>query len=334
MITLLSACAASGPVVLVGGLVDGTPTELRVEDGRFTAVGPTVDREGARVVEIAGQHVVPAFVDAHVHLAYLPQTDAMLDGGIAAVVDWAAPLNRMSSPDRDLQHLPSGPMLTAPGGYPTTSWGRDGYGLETPPEDVEAAVGRLVDAGARVIKVPLQSPPWYDGPTLARIVAAASARGREVGVHALTADATRAACDAGAQILVHTPVEALPAETIAACARTTVITTLTAFGRGEATLANLRALREAGATVVYGTDFGNTRTAGIQEAELQAMRDAGMDGAAILAAGTSVSAGRFGFELGIASGMPASFLVLDADPRVDPSVLARPRRVWIAGEAR
>lgn len=331
---LALACAEPGPVVFTRARVDGAVVELRVEAGRFTGVGATVDHGDARIVDLGGAHVVPGFVDAHVHLAYRPDPDGMLDGGVVATVDWAAPLDRMAAPDPDLQWRASGPILAPVGGYPTQSWGSDGYGLETRPEDVEAAVDRLAEAGATVIKVALQGAPSWDSDTLERIVARARTRGLEVGVHALGAADAQLACAAGATILVHTPVEPLPDAAVRACSRVTVISTLTAFGGSDATLQNLRRLRAAGATIVYGTDFGNTSTAGIQIRELEALQAAGLDGAAILAAGTTTPAARFGFEVGIAPGLPASFLVLAADPRERPTTLADPSQVWVAGERR
>ena len=85
--------------------------------------------------------------------------------------------------------------------------------------------------------------------------------------------------------------------------------------------------------MLYGTDFGNTRSAAIQATELRRMQDVGMDGAAILAAGTSVPADWWGIEgFGrIDVGQPATFLVLAADPYEDPLTLAKPEAVWIDG---
>jgi imidazolonepropionase-like amidohydrolase len=115
-----------------------------------------------------------------------------------------------------------------------------------------------------------------------------------------------------------------------------VVPTLAAFGGGADTLANLTALHDAGAAVLYGTDFGNTRTPGIQAAELRAMRDAGLSSAEILAAGTSTPAAQWGFDgLGeIAVGARASLLVLEADPLADPLTLADPVQVWVDGVRR
>ncbi|MBM4368929.1 MAG: amidohydrolase family protein, partial [Deltaproteobacteria bacterium] len=139
---------------------------------------------------------------------------------------------------------------------------------------------------------------------------------------------------AGADALAHTPTSPLSAATLALWSGRAVISTLDAFGGSATAVANLRALRGAGATVLYGTDFGNSRDAGIASAEIVLLLEAGLSGEEILAAGTSAPADYWGFStLGrVAVGHDASFLVLDRDPRVDPLVLAEPAQVWIRGE--
>jgi imidazolonepropionase-like amidohydrolase len=88
--------------------------------------------------------------------------------------------------------------------------------------------------------------------------------------------------------------------------------------------------------VLYGTDLGNTRTAAIQPREIAAMQAAGLTGEEILAAGTVAPATWWGLtDLGsLDVGKQASLLVLDADPHIDPTTLARPQAVWMAGEPR
>ena len=85
--------------------------------------------------------------------------------------------------------------------------------------------------------------------------------------------------------------------------------------------------------MLYGTDFGNTRTPGIDPAEIALLAAAGLTPAEILAAGTAAPAAYWGFPtLGsIEVGKDASFLVLARDPLVDPGVLADPEEVWIRG---
>ena len=48
---------------------DGQPLELAVAGGRFAAIGPNLPRtEGAALVDLGGQLVLPGFVDGHIHL--------------------------------------------------------------------------------------------------------------------------------------------------------------------------------------------------------------------------------------------------------------------------
>ena len=197
----------SAPQVFVGGQLRGSPIALRVENGRFTEIGPTVNEDGAERIDLQGAHIVPSFVDSHVHLAFLPRTEEMLNGGVAAVVDWARPLDQLPSTNPQLQTVTSGPMITAPMGYPTQTWGRDGYGLETEPNRVVEAVEQLVRAGATVIKVPLETGTRFDRPALNRIVEAARERNVRVGMHTLGAADAALACEIGADFLVHTPTE-------------------------------------------------------------------------------------------------------------------------------
>jgi imidazolonepropionase-like amidohydrolase len=337
--------APDGPVVFTGlTVIDPTGAaasgvqELRIEGDRITAVASTVDRQGAEIREHPGRFVVPAFVDSHVHLAYRDEPAQMMQGGVAAVVDWASPVDWLAEATQrtdGLSVVASGPMITAPGGYPTRSWGRNGYGAEceTGPDCI-AAVERHRAAGARVVKIPITTGPELSDDVVGAVIAHAHANGLLVGVHALSDAQARRAAERGADILVHIPTETLAEDTVALWADRTVIPTLDAFGASVAAVDNLRRLRMAGTRVVYGTDFGNSRTPGIQPAELQAMSDAGMDGPAILHAGIAAPAGLFGFDLGIAPGRAASFLVLDADPRADPQALTRPVEVWVAGVPR
>lgn len=336
-----AACAAPldpGPAwVLTGALrPGGEPLSMRIERGRITAVGASLDVGDLPVVDLGGHNVVPAFVDSHVHLAYAPAGPALADHGVAAAVDLGAPLDRLPAGDGPRVSI-AGPLLTAPGGYPTRSWGRDGYGLEVADATAGAtAVDRVIDAGAVVVKVALDGDPVLSDEALAAIVARAHERGRPVVAHALgEASAARAAA-AGVDGLAHTPIERLTDATVRAWSKRFVISTLGAFGGSPTTVANLKALRAAGCEVLYGTDFGNTRTAGIDGRELSLLAEAGLDGAAVLEAGTARPAARWGWsDLGaLEVGRAASFLVLDADPLQVPATLASPAEVWLDGARR
>jgi hypothetical protein len=224
-----------------------------------TAIGVNASATD-RVVNVTGRYIVPGFIDSHVHLAYDPVAEDLLASGIVAVLDLAAPLNALGTDHGALKVLNAGPMITAKLGYPTTSWGQGGYGLEvSSPAAGIAAVETLFAAGVQVIKVPLTLPPSLDDATVKAVVGAAHRHHLQVYTHALEdANAARAAAD-GVDVLAHTPTEALSDLTLDAWKTRTVISTLAAFGGGAAAVKNLHDLRERGARVLYGTDLGNTR---------------------------------------------------------------------------
>lgn len=329
-LTLLGCTAdatpPAGALVLAGASLPGGGTvDLALADGRVLAEAPA----DATRIELSGHWVAPAFIDAHVHLVYAPRGDELVAGGVAGAVDWAAPIDRMQADGPAVVY--AGPILTAPGGYPTQSWGSDGYGLEV--EDVAAAtaaVDRVHAAGAGVVKVTVGgSGPQLGRARLEAIVARAHALELPVGAHALDDASARLAGEVGADILVHAPRGTLSPQTLALWADRALVATVSAFGGEEAT----RQLHQAGATILYGTDFGNTSQARISDAELRGLLRAGLSGAEIVAAGTSGPAARFGFDdLGsLEPGKAASLLVLDADPHADPLTLTRPVAVLHGG---
>jgi imidazolonepropionase-like amidohydrolase len=327
LVCWFAGAAAPQDVVLRGGhLVGVGVTDVAIRQGKIAEIGPGVAPD-LLALPIAGRWIVPAFVDSHVHLAYRNTPEALGDGGIAAAVDLAAPLGWIGRDQPPLRVLWSGPMITAPGGYPLDGWGRDGYGW--PAADPLAA-------GAGVLKMPVSGGASLDPVSQEAVVAAAHALGKKVVAHALTDADARAAARAGADALAHTPVSPLSDATVQAWAGRAVISTLGAFGGTPEAVDNLRRLRAAGATVLYGTDYGNTTTPGIDARELALLGEAGLDGDAILTAATSAPAAYWGWsDLGrLAPGQAASLLVVSRDPRVDPVVLTDPVQVWIGGVRR
>jgi hypothetical protein len=273
----------------------------------------------------------PLVIDSHVHLAYWPVADELAKAGIGGVVD-------LSAPERDLPlHAPfdviaSGPMLTRPDGYPLDSWGSDGYGIGCADTAcIDATIARLVSKGTRVVKIALDDN-GLDPSLVPHAIDVAHAAKLKVAVHALRDRSAMLAATAGADILAHTPIEPLRASTVAAWKGRAVISTLAAFGGSDAAIENLRALRAAGATILYGTDLGNLRDAGPSADEIALLARAGLDASAITDAMTTTPENFWGFPSGhIEAGAPASFIVTDGDPRLDSRVLLAPRQVWLRG---
>jgi imidazolonepropionase-like amidohydrolase len=258
----------------------------------------------------------------------------MADGGIAAAVDLAAPLAFFETDFGDLHVVGSGPMVTAIGGYPTRSWGSQGYGLECRDADeAVAAVQALSDAGAIVIKLPIAGEPGLPEDALRAAATRAHELGLRVATHALGSDDALLAAAIGADVLAHTPTQTLSDEAVAAWSGKAVISTLRAFGGSSAAVENLRRLREAGAIVLYGTDFGNTRTTGIDRVELELLAQAGLDLPAIVAAGTTSPAAWWGLDGfgGLEVGDGANLIILES-PSVE--ALASPDVVVLGGTVR
>jgi len=348
--TALCGCHASGssrqspngdepaPATGTGAWVVTGARGLESENLEFGVDGTRIARVGdvpasSPTLDLTGFFVVPAFIDSHVHLAYYAVAEGLPAGGVVGAADFAAPIEHLSKIFA-IDVTQSGPMITPLGGYPTQSWGSDGFGLEVAsPEEAVAAVDRLLDAGATFVKTPLSGTEGVDDATLQAIVGQAHARSARVAVHALSlADASRAIAS-GVDILGHTPVEPLGAELVDAWGERTVVSTLGAFGASQAAIDNLRAFAARGALVLYGTDLGNTRAVGIQSAEIDALVRAGFTGAAIVRSATSDAARFWGMgDIGrLAPGLRASFLVLDEDPNANPQTLATPHAVIFDG---
>lgn len=328
--------SAEGLLFVDGAVVGLGVADIRVVDGKISMLGELTAAPGETVIDLAGRWVTPAFIDSHVHLVYVPAGSAFVARGVAAAVDLAAPVAIFGADMSPLQVLATGPMVTAELGYPTQSWGSGGYGIECADAAAAvAAVDMLAGLGAAAIKLPVTGAPQLPDDALAAAAARAHQLGLPVVSHALSDDQARRAALAGVDVLAHTPTEALTATTIAAWKGRTVISTLRAFGGSATTIANLKALKAAGVTVLYGTDFGNTMTPGIDGSELALLQQAGLTPQEILAAGTSAPASRWaGFKgvLGeIAIGRDASFLVLAADPLKDPTILAGAEAVYLRG---
>jgi len=294
--TVPSSPTVPDSYVLVGGTVLGLgPADVWVRDGRIEAVGAVAS--DATPIDVTGQCISAGFIDSHVHLAYLAQADEMAAGGVVAAVDLAAPLSFLQALPDALEVRAAGPMITAVNGYPTQSWGQDGYGLEVADAAAAAAaVGQLAEAGAALIKVPITSEPTLGADALTAAVEAAHARGLKVAAHALGDVEAELAADVGVDVLAHTPTGALSDETVQKWSERAVISTLRAFGGSATTVDNLTRLRAAGATVLYGTDFGNTRTAGIDETELGLLVDAGLSAEDLRIAATLAPAEFWGFD--------------------------------------
>ena len=285
--------------------------------------------------------LMPAAADRHVHIG-LSDPAALLAGGVTAVRDLAWPPERIFTL-ADASEMPTfegpliraaGPMLTAPGGYPTQDpWAPPGTGREVKsPEDATAAVEELAALGAAVIKVSLngEAGPTPTDAELAAICDAAHAASLPVAAHAQGKGEVERALGAGVDELAHTPWIRLSDDVIqTAATRLRIVSTLDilSFGRDtpeiRTALDNLRRFHVAGGTVVYGTDLGNGDIpAGIHTREALLIREAGLEPEEVLE--TMVRAP-------LEPDAPADLIALGASPLEDLSALDDVRSVVRAG---
>jgi imidazolonepropionase-like amidohydrolase len=287
--------------------------------------GPVPDRAELLV---ADGFLVPAGADRHVHIE-LGDPVAALRRGITAVRDLAWPADRIfplaaasEAPGFDGPLIrAAGPMLTAPGGYPTRdAWAPEGTGLEVADGDAaSAAVDDLSARDATVIKVSLnaEAGPVPSDAVLTAICDAAHARQLQVTAHVQGTGQVERALGAGVDELAHTPwSERLSDDTVeAAAARMRWISTLDIHGFGTDTpslrtaIDNLARFHRAGGSIGYGTDLGNGEIpSGIHTRELRLLREAGLATEEVVHA-----LARAPIELGA----PADLLVLGDSPLGD-----------------
>jgi imidazolonepropionase-like amidohydrolase len=306
--------------------------------------------------------VIPGLVDAHVHLAFDPaaQPDPYgrfeLTGaatGLVGVRDLGAPLrwaSRWRTGHRpSVPGLPfiavSGPVLTAAGGYPSQSWGADGYAeFVSSPAQARWVVQRLATQGVDLIKLALEpgSSGWpVPGPRVVRAITnAAHQAGLPVVAHALTADMVSRAVDAGVDELAHTPTERLPPELVERIARsgiavTSTLQTFFAGGVGRDAAANAADLIAAGVRMLYGTDLGNAGTRpGVDPRELDRLAAAGLGRLGALRSATQWSATAAGMRRRtgmLQVGQPAALVLLPSSPLVEPGVFRTPSAMYCDG---
>ena len=324
-----------------GGLVHHAT--VLCKGGRVTYAGPSAGAPPAEdLLEVDG-FLMPGVVDRHVHIR-LADPGAVLFGGVTAVRDLGWVPEEIFAL-ANASELPSftgpviraaGPMLTAPGGYPTHErWAPSGTARELRgPDDAAAVVAELADSGAAAVKVALNSEagPTPSDAELAAIVQAAHERDLPVTAHVQGRGQAERAVGAGIDEFAHTPwTERLPDPLLEAAARTMrMVSTLDILSFGDVTQElrtacdNLVRFRTAGGTVVYGTDLGNGAIPpGIHLREALLLHEAvRMKPEEVLVAMTAGP---------IAVDGPADLIVLGSDPLVRLEGLGDLRTVVRAG---
>lgn len=354
--SIVDVSAITSVTALVGEeleeIVDAT---VVIKGGRIAAAGHSDEIDipaGARRVDLPGQVLAPGFIDAHVHIGFYEPHEVLVRG-VTTVRDlgWPPdaifPLADASAEDSfdGPTILAAGPMLTAPGGYPTrAAWAPPGTALEvTDPDGARRAVAQLA-ARSAVIKIALNPPvgPVLNDATLTAIVSATHDHDLKVTGHISGLDQLERALDAGVDELAHMLMspESISDVVIRRMAETgiTIVPTLAIRSGQDRRLAvdNLTRFHAAGGAIVYGTDLGNQGPRpGIDASEVRAMAAAGMSLSEIVRAATVGAARHLGLDqVGvIAPNMDADLVTFRGATSDGPRLLKRVVGVWRRGRA-
>jgi imidazolonepropionase-like amidohydrolase len=346
-----------------GTLIDGTGADplpdatLVIQEGRIIAVGPRAEvnvPDDAQIIDVQGSTILPGFINAHVHLGFdKEKLEAWAQGGVTTVRDLGAFRSADLFSRRDAllmdngyaRLVAAGPIVTVPEGYPMVPWGVKGLPV-TSPEDAASKINELLDEGADVIKIAVESGyifsekiPVLSAEEAAAIVSVAHERGTVVSAHVTASQDLARALDAGVDDIAHMITNPLYDGLIEHMLENDVywVPTLELWknvGYGDRrAIANLAKFVEAGGKVALGTDYAGYNAEfdlGMPITEIELMQKAGMTPMHIIVAGTKNGAHvcNLDHELGtLEAGKIADVLVVDGDPLEDIHALAKIRMV-------
>ncbi len=352
-----------------GTLIDGTGADplldaaIVVEDGIITAVGSISQIDipsHIKTIEVDGATILPGFFNAHVHQAYNEHNlQTWAQSGVTTVRDLGGNLQNdlFSFRDRVNQDplcarlVAAGPMVTVPNGYPTIPFGGSYSFYITSTNDAQQKINHLLDDGADLIKIALESGVIF-GRTIAMlspeeaatIVEVAHQRNTVVSAHVTVSQDLSRALDAGVDDIAHMVVDELPDNLIQRMILNDVywVPTLELwYGTGQygtTATANLSKFFKAGGKVALGTDYAGYTCPfdlGMPIREIKWMIGAGMTPMQVIVAATKNAAHVCNVESELGTlevGKKADVLVVNGYPLEDIDALLNVRAVIHGGE--
>ncbi len=343
-------------------LPDGEPRDLYVVDGRVT------HERQAGAETVAEGWIVPGLVDAHNHLGLEDggavgddeteqQALADRDTGVLLLRDCGSPADTRWVQQRD--DLPR--LIRAGRHVARTRRYLRNYADEVEPDELAGAVAVQARAGDGWVKLvgdwisrdDGDLTPSFPPEAFAAAIAAAHEHGAKVTAHCFGTDVLTGLLDAGIDCIEHgTGLREQHLEQMAANGVALVPTVLQTakfpefaeagrdrFPDYAATMDDLHrrrrdtlmAAHEAGVDLYVGSDGGGTGRHGYLAEEIAAMVGMGLPAEVVVGAASWRGREWLGWNAGLDEGAPADFVVLDADPRVDLTTLARPACVVLRG---
>jgi imidazolonepropionase-like amidohydrolase len=187
-------------VLLAGGAVAGIGDDLGVP-------------AGAEVIEGHGRTLLPGLIDCHVHAGDVRALGQALAFGVTTELDMfsdpdvAAQRRSLAARRDDVADIRSAVQGAVPPGSPLSRFA-PGLPAVAGPQDAAAFVCARAADGADYLKIYLEDPAWYGGPTLSpgtvrALVAAAHSRGMLAVAHADSAAMAHMFIQAGGDGLAH-----------------------------------------------------------------------------------------------------------------------------------
>ncbi len=321
----------------------------------------------AKVIDLGDATLLPGFIELHAHLGFhhIP-ADTVLRHGITTLRDVGGPLLQPYGGDGNLRVLTSGPIITAPGGYPIPELGAENIAIAVATEQQAREIVRsLVSGGSVIIKVALEpggepGAPWaghhhpgvkHHGASPSKkawpllpenivkaIVDEAHKQGRKVTAHIGEANGAKLAIDAGVDEWAHMPCDIIPAALLkkAVAQKVTIVTTLDTLSKCPAVAHNAGVFAALGGELLYGAEIAHPDIPwGIDAQELIAMMHAAnMQPLEVLRSATSKSGRYLNIPLlgTLQPGAPADMIAVKGDPTHDLKTLEYPDLVLSGGK--
>lgn len=344
-------------LAIKGTLIDGTGAApvrdgvVLVKNSRIIAVGQANKIKipgNARVVSIPDAYVLPGFINTHVHSRYREDllkkwasegVTTVRDVGGEIKLDWFKLRKAFSANPACARLIAAGPILAAPGGMPEPVT----LGI-TSPEQGRREVNKLIDRGADVIKIALNSSlkPLLSKEEVKAIIDAAHKRGKPVAAHIIAASAMRLVFRAGVDDINHLAIKGKQPDgfikKFAASGIYWVPTLATMPPKFRAKgIDAFKTFVKLGGKVAMGNDSGwlPNVLVGMPMKELAQMQNAGMTPMAIIKASTLNAAivCRIDKQLGtLEKEKIADILVIKGSPLTDINNLKNTRLVVLNGK--
>ena len=361
------------PLVLVKGMmIDGTGNDaipdavLVLREDRIVAAGTAQAvgiPEDAEVVDLNGATILPGFINTHVHAGYDAENlRAFAQAGVTTVRDladgrmdwqWFARRDELLEDPLNARLIAVGPMVSVPDGYPVPFTNEEVLAI-TSPEQARQEIQRLIDAGADVIKIAVETGEVFmtELPTLSTeeveaIVSVAHRNNIDVVAHITHSQDIPTFLEGGGDEIAHMVLDDLSDDLIEQLVAADVYWGPTlelwyhvqqiyehqmpGFQSYLPAVENLRRFVEAGGNAVLGTDFAGFEEGqfelGMPMIEIESMLMADMTPMQVVVAATKNAAYVCNREedLGtLEAGKIADILVVRGNPLEDIRALKNP----------